>query len=242
MSQQKNSGYNAPLYKMFDRITPNYDLLNRILTMGMDQRWRIQAAQKCVDGSQGCIMDLCSGTGDLAEQMMNVSHGPINITLVDFSENMLKKAKSKLERLPEKHLVHCVNANAEYLPFTDGTFSAIGIGFAFRNLTYNQSRRTAYLAELLRVLKPGGKFVIIETSQPENRFLRKIYHYYLRHIVPFIGDRIFRSGGAYGYLGTSASNFYRPGEVVALLNQVGFREIRWSPLMFGLISLVEAIR
>jgi len=234
----KNQKHNITgLRKMFNGVSVQYDFLNRLLTLGFDQKYRTFAADLCLKNSDGCILDLCSGTGDLAEKILKRANKPARIILVDFSENMLLKARNKLSTLNSGDNIFLIHANADSLPFKDNYFDAIGIAYGFRNLLYKRKQKMQYLKEIFRVLKSGGKFVFLETSQPENRCIKRLFHFYMTFIVPVIGGTLFRNKGAYHYLGKSAKEFYCPKEIEVLLEKTGFKTISWYRFLKGIIRI-----
>jgi len=169
-----------PLYHIFTRIPDCYDLINRVITFGMDVGWRQQAALVCLQDRPGRILDLCCGTGDLSVTIARLADYRPEITGVDYSQPMLEIATAKAGALNQGSNIRFINADVDRLPFSDGYFDCIGISFAFRNLTYRNPNTQSYLDEILRVLRPGGRFVIVESSQPKSAFIRFFHHLYLR--------------------------------------------------------------
>ena len=227
---------------MFAAIPARYDLLNRLLTWGLDERWRRQAARECLRHAQGRVLDLACGTGDLALHMARLSGPDLEVVGLDFAGPMLKVARAKAESAGLAGKVSFVHGDAANLPFPDGHFSAVGISFAFRNITYRNPLRDRYLAEVGRVLAPGGRFVMVETSQPRNPLLRAGFHMYLRLAVSGLGSLLSGHRGAYRYLAESARRFYTPDEVAALLKNAGFREVHTRPLLWGVAAVHVAER
>ncbi len=225
---------------MFSRVPEKYDLINRIFTLHFDQAWRIRAARECVKGRPRRILDLCTGTGDLAVSMA-LRVGPDSvITGVDFSLPMIKKALPKAARSGIRAAF--VLGDAGRLPFRDESFDAVGIAFAFRNLTYRNPHSDRYLAEILRILAPGGKFVIVESSQPKRAAVRAFFHWYMEIAVSFLGGMVSGQKGAYSYLARSAVNFYRPEELSSLLEGAGFCCVAYEPLLLGAAAMHVAYK
>lgn len=222
---------------MFAAIPARYDLLNRLLTWGLDERWRRQAARECLRYAHGRVLDLACGTGDLALHLARQGGPGLEVVGLDFAEPMLRVARAKAESADLAEKVSFVHGDAANLPFPDGHFSAVGISFAFRNITYRNPLRDRYLAEVLRVLATGGRFVIVETSQPRNPLLRAGFHLYLRLAVGRLAALLSGHRGAYRYLAESARRFHEPDEVAALLKQAGFREVYTHPLLWGVASV-----
>ncbi len=225
---------------MFSVVPRRYDIINRIFTLRLDERWRARAVQECLQDAPARALDLCTGTGDLALRMAAVAGEGALIVGADFSLPMLAEARLKAAHAGVR--VPFVPADASELPFKDGTFNAIGIGFGFRNLTYRNPKRDRYLAEIIRVLAPGGRFVIVESSQPSFRLYRAMVHLYVRTMVSFVGGIISGQRGAYRYLAHSAIHFYGPDELCALLEGAGFRRARYSLMLGGVAAIHVAYK
>ncbi len=230
-----------PLQKMFDEVPRRYDQMNRLLTFRLDERWRRKAARICLEGHPDHIVDICTGTGDLACHLANDKESYTKISALDFSEPMLREARKKLAR---KKLsgVEIILGDVAELPFQEGSVDVICIGFGFRNLTFKNFKRERYLSEIYRVLKPGGRFVIVETSQPKNRLIKSLYHLYLQVFVNFLGGILSGNKKAYKYLSFSAFHFCTPEEVKTLLKDIGFKSIIFNPLLFGATAVTIAYK
>lgn len=221
---------------MFTVVPPRYDLINRIITLGLDQQWRKKAIQTCLVSSPKHVLDLACGTGDLALGIAEKAKGKLEIVGLDYSQPMLDIAQRKAKQIT-KNKVTFVHGDASKLPFEDKHFDCVGISFAFRNLTYKNPLTKNVLAEVVRVLKPGGRFVIVESSQPELKVIRWLNHLYLRVFVVNVGFFLSGNKEAYRYLGESAAHFYTPKEVNELLIGSGFKEVSYRPLLFGASGL-----
>lgn len=234
--------HRRPLHRMFTSVPKNYDLMNRLLTWRMDERWRKKAAKICLENNPSRVLDLCTGTGDLVLHMAKYSkaHSP-ELHALDFSEPMLAIAGKKAgkKNIPT---VHFRLGDVAEMPYESNYFDAVGIGFAFRNLSFRNPKTEIYLSEIVRIIKPGGRFVVVETSQPENRLIRFLYHLYLKWVVAGPGGLISGHPGAYRYLAWSAGNFYRAQEVSALLRKSGFSEVRHKSLAGGMACIHTAIK
>ncbi len=230
-----------PLEKMFHEVPARYDLLNRIITMGLDRHWRKLAAGECLAGNPQDVLDLCTGTGDLVVRMAGMTNGHARFHALDYSEPMLVLAREKASR---KGLngISFIHGDAASMPFGDGSMDAIGIGFAFRNLTYKNPHRDRFLNEIHRVLKKNGRFVIIESSQPRNRFLRTLFRIYLEFMVGRVGGLLSGHRKAYRYLSVSARNFHTPEEIREMLMDRGFRKVEHRSLSGGIAGLTVAIK
>lgn len=223
------------LRKMFERISPRYDILNRILTFGLDKHWRSEAAKSCLADSPRMVLDLCCGTGDLLSSIRGKAPSGTRIMGADFSEAMISRASSRAG-----DAYSLLIADAGHLPFHGESFDCVATAFSFRNLLYKNPELRGYLSEILRILKPGGSFVIVETSQPEPEVLRRIFHGYVKNVVPTIGAAVSGSKGAYSYLARSAINFPPPEEVGAILRETGFSDVRFEPLLLGTVAIHKA--
>ena len=229
------SGDTRPLLRLFNAVAGRYDLMNRILTFGLDRRWRAAAAEEMFAHRPARILDLCCGTGDLLVNILRRSGADADIYGVDFSRPMLDKARKKITGIPGAPCL--VQADVRSLPFPDGFFDAVGTAFAFRNLTYRNRYTKDYLAEIYRVLSSTGKFVIVESSQPRSRAFRAVFHAYASVGIKKIGGIIAGEPGAYSYFAESAKNYYDADGLCVLLSDAGFVDIRHRPLFFGVAAL-----
>jgi demethylmenaquinone methyltransferase/2-methoxy-6-polyprenyl-1,4-benzoquinol methylase len=230
-----------PLYRIFTDVPPSYDLINRLFTLRLDERWRKLAVKECLSGHPSRILDLCTGTGDLAIRLAKMSKGKPEITGYDYSIPMLDIAKRKAVKAMQEKIAF-IQGDAAAMPFSDGYFDAVGIAFAFRNLTFKNHDTPKFLAEIHRVLKPGGRFVIIESSQPQWTLLRALFRFYTRFIVYPIGSRISGNKAAYKYLSYSVINYYQPEEICTLLKDNGFSEVTFKRLSGGISALHVATK
>jgi len=231
---------NRPLYHIFIRIPDRYDLINHVITLGMDNGWRRQAALACLRDHPGRILDICCGTGDLAITIARLAQYTPEITGADYSQPMLEIAAAKATAAGKN--VRFINADVARLPFTDNYFDCVGISFAFRNLTYKNPMTQSYLSEILRVLKPGGRFVIVESSQPESPFIRFLDHLFLRLWVFPSGYILSGNKGAYRYLAESARHFYSAEEMQGFLLKAGFQQAAAKMLFFGAAAVYVAVK
>lgn len=190
----------------FDTIARTYDRLNRLMTLGLDRRWRKRALR----GIQGNVLDVACGTGDMAVSL--VERG-CTVTGVDISEEMLAIARQKAT------IVTFMIADAEHLPFPDASFDAVTCAFGVRNFVHLEQG----LSEMLRVLKPGGRMVILELATPDSSLIRPFYNLYTRRIIPWLGQRLAGSREAYTYLPRSIERFPKGKEFLAILQRQGVR-------------------
>jgi demethylmenaquinone methyltransferase/2-methoxy-6-polyprenyl-1,4-benzoquinol methylase len=206
---------------MFDRIAPVYDAMNRLMTAGLDGRWRRETAAAVVSPGD-CVLDACCGTGDLALASLRAGG---RVTGLDFSERMLERARRKSGE------IEWVRGDALALPFEDGTFDAATVGFGVRNLADLERG----LAELRRVLRPGGRLGVLEITRPRG-VLAPFYRVWFDGIVPFLG-KLLPGGSAYTYLPASVRRFPGPEDLAALLRAAGFEEVRYRLFAGGIVAL-----
>ncbi|OPY89009.1 MAG: Demethylmenaquinone methyltransferase [Syntrophaceae bacterium PtaU1.Bin231] len=229
-----------PLHGIFTSVTPQYDLINHVMTLGLDFGWRKKAVEACLEGAPGTVLDLCCGTGDLGLGMARAADFPTRIVGLDYSPPMLEAARAKAERKPRPAGPAFVLGDVSALPFASGCFDCIGISFAFRNLTYKNPLTEKFLAEILRVLKTGGRFVIVETSQPPNPLIRVFHRAFLRGFVFPVGALLSDCPQAYRYLADSAARYYGAEEMVRFLQAAGFRRADAKRMFFGAAALYVA--
>jgi demethylmenaquinone methyltransferase/2-methoxy-6-polyprenyl-1,4-benzoquinol methylase len=232
----------VPLHGMFTAVPPRYDLVNRVITLGRDHSWRRLAAKTCLENSPKRILDLGCGTGDLAINIARLAGKDVEVNGLDYSVPMLEKAREKAAKAGVGDKVEFIEGDATRLPFPDGYLDCVGISFAFRNLTYKNPLCQPHLAEVRRALKPGGRYIIVESSQPRNGFIRACYHFYLRGFVKPVGMFLSGNKGAYNYLAESAADYYSPDEVRKLLLDAGFVSVKYRQLFFGAAGLHVATK
>lgn len=231
-----------PLYHIFTRIPDRYDLINHVITLGMDVGWRKQAALACLQDRPGRILDICCGTGDLSVAVAALADYSPEITGADYSQPMLEIAAAKAGVSKHGSNIRFINADVGRLPFNNEYFDCIGISFAFRNLTYQNPNTQSYLDEILRVLKPGGKFVIVESSQPKSAFIRFFHHLYLRAWVFPSGYILSGNKSAYRYLAQSALHYYSAEDLQQFLIKAGFKQATAKRLFFGAAAVYTAVK
>ncbi len=234
------TGRARPLQKMFSGVPRTYDLINRVFTFCLDQSWRRRAAKACLAERPSCVLDLCTGTGDLALMIAELAAPGAYVSGVDFSFPML--AKGALKSRGSGRRVGFVAGDAGRLPFRDRSFDAIGVAFAFRNLTYRNRDRDLFLSEMRRVLTPGGRLVIVETSRPRTAGVRVVFHLYMRTAVSFLAGVLSGRRAAYKYLAHSAINFFAPEALSEMLIMAGFTRVGYRTFLFGVCALHTAYR
>jgi demethylmenaquinone methyltransferase/2-methoxy-6-polyprenyl-1,4-benzoquinol methylase len=188
------------------------------------------------------VLDLCCGTGDLAIHLAQLADYDLELAGVDYSLPMLEIATRKAERSAGGRRVSFIHGDAASLPFPDGCFDCVGISFAFRNLTYKNPLAPSCLDEILRVLSSNGRFIIVESSQPKVRLIRKIFHLYLRWFVFRAGYLLSGNRGAYHYLAESSARFYTPEELREIMIGAGFRQVFFRPLFLGAAAIHVAVK
>jgi len=224
---------------MFNQVPERYDLMNRLLTLRMDESWRKEAVSVCLENNPEKIIDICTGTGDLALRLAKRVRNGKKITALDFSQPMLDEAKKKSYKKKISN-IDFVWGDVGELPYPASSMDSIGIGFAFRNLTYKNPKTDIYLKEIFRIIKPGGRFVIAETCQPESKIARSLYHTYMRLVVDKLGGILSGHKAAYRYLASSAINYYNADEVKDLLLKTGFSSVEVRVKMMGAAAIYVA--
>ena len=242
VEQADNILQDKPLHGMFTAVPPRYDLLNKVITWKMDKGWRERAAAECLASQPKRVLDLCCGTGDLAILIAGQAGYELELTGLDFSQPMLDIAAEKAQSTAAGSRINFTRGDAAELPFPDGYFDCIGISFGFRNLTYKNPLADSHISETVRVLSPGGRFVIVESSQPGVKLVRELFHLYLRWFVAGVGNLLSGNKGAYHYLAESAARFYTPEELTALLLTSGFSQVSYRPLFMGVAGIYTAVK
>lgn len=227
----------ARIARMFDAISPRYDLLNRLLSAGLDQRWRARAIRALRLTGREDVLDLCTGTADLAIAAATAARGhAARVVGVDFAAAMLELGLKKTRARGLDRRVPLVRGDATAVPLSDSSVDAAAIAFGIRNV----ERPERACAELVRVLRPGGRLAILEFGVPRMPGLRQLYLWYFRRLLPAIGGLISRHNDAYSYLPESVGAFPEPEEFSALLRRAGFTAISARALTFGIVYLYLA--
>jgi demethylmenaquinone methyltransferase / 2-methoxy-6-polyprenyl-1,4-benzoquinol methylase len=223
---------------MFDAIAHRYDFLNHALSGGIDKRWRVRAIRSLALTGRERVLDLCTGTADLALAAVDASPSAARVVGVDFAGAMLRVARDKVQRRGRADRVALVRGDAMTIPLADGSVDAVTIGFGIRNV----ENMPAAFREMHRVLKPTGRVAILEFAVPTLPVFRALYLWYVRRLLPRIGAAFSRHGSAYTYLPASIDAFETPDEFVKILRQAGFGAIAAVPLALGAVILYTAQR
>lgn len=238
--------------EMFGEISGRYDFLNHLLSGGTDFYWRWLTVRRCPPRGEAPILDVCTGTGDLAIAYWKRGQGKIPVFGTDFTPEMLDIARNKFAKLrDEKHIakrgtstpadtentsaeIVFQEADTQYLPFEDDRFQIVSVAFGLRNVS--DTRRG--LREMIRVCRPGGRVVVLEFSLPGNWLLRNFYLWYFRNVLPRIGQLLARNRqSAYNYLPASVSEFPYGQALADLMTECGLSRVSWTPLTFGIATL-----
>ncbi|MCB4799570.1 bifunctional demethylmenaquinone methyltransferase/2-methoxy-6-polyprenyl-1,4-benzoquinol methylase UbiE [Neotamlana laminarinivorans] len=232
----KNSdlGKKEQVAKMFDTISEDYDGLNRVISFGIDVKWRKKVVKMVEAAKPDSILDIATGTGDLAINLSQTSAS--KIVGLDISAGMLEVGKIKIKKKALQNKIDMVLGDSENLPFEDNSFDAITVAFGVRNFETLENG----LKEILRVLKPGGTFVILETSVPTKTPFKQGYNIYTKHIMPMIGKIFSKDRSAYKYLSESASVFPYGEALNNILRKIGFIDVKDFPQTLGVATIYKS--
>jgi demethylmenaquinone methyltransferase / 2-methoxy-6-polyprenyl-1,4-benzoquinol methylase len=232
----KNSslGKKEQVAQMFDTISGNYDNLNRVISFGIDVKWRKKVLKIVSDKKPKNILDIATGTGDLAILMSKTNAE--KIIGLDISAGMLEVGKKKVEEKKLSNVIELVLGDSENIPYEDNYFDAITVGFGVRNFENLEKG----FGEILRVLKPNGVFVILETSVPDKTPYKQGYRFYTKNILPLIGKLFSKDNSAYGYLSESAAAFPYGEALNNILRKIGFIDVVAMPQTFGVATIYSA--
>jgi demethylmenaquinone methyltransferase/2-methoxy-6-polyprenyl-1,4-benzoquinol methylase len=224
----------ARIRRMFGAIAPSYDLLNHLLSLNVDKYWRWRTTRLVPPAGSAPILDLCTGTGDLALAYDHAAGGRTPIFGADFCHEMLVRAMQKTDKRHARERIRYLEADAQRLPFPDNHFQIATVAFGLRNVTDTDRG----IAEMVRVTRPGGRVAILEFSKPRGSLFGRLYQFYFRQILPRLGQAISRSkDNAYHYLPASVLEF-PDGEAMAdRLRRHGLTQVYWHPFTFGIATL-----
>jgi demethylmenaquinone methyltransferase/2-methoxy-6-polyprenyl-1,4-benzoquinol methylase len=222
---------------MFNNISPTYDFLNHMLSLGIDTLWRKKAIKELVEDQPQYMLDVATGTGDFAFEAIERLN-PRRIIGVDISEGMLAVADAKISKRKLGHVFEVRVGDSEKLLFKDNEFDAVTVAYGVRNFENLEQG----LSDILRVLKPGGKVVILEFSKPDMFPIKQGYNFYFNHIVPTVGKLFSKDSSAYTYLPASVASFPDGNCFTEKMQGVGFRDTKCKPLAFGICSIYTGVK
>ena len=225
------------IQKIYTEVAATYEKVNHVLTLGLDILWRKKAAAAAAESDPGLCLDICSGTGEMAQNLVR-SIGGATVVSADFSPEMLGVSRRRNLKFP----VLFILTDAARLSFADNSFDLVIISFATRNLNSNRARLLAHLKEFHRVLKPGCPFINLETSQPRSHAIRSLFHAYVRLTVRSIGTWISGSKSGYSYLAHTIPRFYSAAQLAEILHEAGFESVTAKSYLFGIAALHTAIK
>lgn len=216
---------------MFDNISERYDFLNHFLSLGIDKLWRKKAVKMLKPLQPKKIIDLATGTGDFAIAALKLN--PQEIKGIDISDGMLEKGRIKMKKRGVEEIIEMINGDSEDLPFEDNYFDALTVGFGVRN--YENLEKG--LAEMLRVIRPGGKAVILEFSKPKKFPIKQLFNFYSKRVIPFLGKSISKDKSAYAYLPESVEAFPEGQDFLAILTKIGYKNVEAKPVSGGIATI-----
>lgn len=219
-------------------VSTSYELVNHILTFGRDTLWRRRAAIIAAASGGTQWADMCTGTGEMAVYLSRLAPRKASIHAVDLSLSMMAEAMKK----PEARNIDFVVSDVKALDFPDDSLDLVTISFATRNINLNRDVLTQTFAEFCRVLKPGGRFINLETSQPSSLMIRRLFHFYIELFVKPVGGMISGSYTAYAYLAHTIPRFYPPEELSDIMCRAGFKNVTYKKLMFGIAAIHQGMK
>jgi demethylmenaquinone methyltransferase / 2-methoxy-6-polyprenyl-1,4-benzoquinol methylase len=217
---------------MFDKIAFRYDFLNRFLSAGIDVGWRKKAIRELISLHPKNILDVATGTGDFAITSYQILK-PEKITGIDISEGMLDIGRKKIAKSGLENSIELLHGDSEAILFPDDSFDAVTVAFGVRNFENLEQG----LSEIKRVLKPGGKLIVLECTRPSAPVIKQLYHFYMKFITPKIGKLIAKNNAAYQYLNDSVLQFPEKGSFIHILNQSGYRSSFYKTLTLGICTI-----
>lgn len=236
-NNQPANGKLEQMRVMFNRIAPSYDLLNHLFTCNIDQLWRRRAVRMVAQKGPKRVLDLATGTADLAIALARKMER-VEVLGLDISTEMLAVGRQKVERANLTERITLKEGNAEALEVADGSFDAVTVGFGVRNFAHLEQ----CFAEMYRVLQADGSVMILELSTPRNPLIRTLYNFYAHRFMPWLGGLISGNKQAYRYLPSSISAFHRPERVVEMLTEAGFKGVEAHKQLFGIAYIYFATK
>lgn len=222
---------------MFDDISVRYDFLNRFLSAGIDISWRKKALKELKEIKPAFMLDVATGTADIAILAHKILH-PKKIIGIDISEGMLEVGRKKIAKLGWNDKIELLTGDSEAIKFGDNTFDAVTVAFGVRNFQHLKKG----LTEIKRVLRPGGKLVVLEFSKPNGVLIKPIYNFYMKKITPGIGKLFSKNRAAYQYLDESIKKFPEGKDFTNILDEVGYQKTSHKPLSLGICSIYCGIK
>jgi len=219
--------------KIYHEVARTYEFVNHVLTIGFDSLWRKRAAQIALNSKGKYWLDMCTGTGNMVKLLSKQKRKNVRIVAADFNPSMIALAN---ERYRSSHVYFCLS-DAKSMPFENETFDLIIIAFATRNIDSNENRLKMHFQEFHRLLKPGGKFINLETSQPPNPFVRRCFYFYAKYIVRFLGFLLSGSRSGYRYLSHTLPRFYDQRSLTNILKKSGFSFVESKRLFLGIAAI-----
>ena len=223
--------------KLFDTIAPRYDFLNHLLSLRRDLYWRKVAVQE-LNGFEGWILDIATGTGDVAIEILHQDGHKKKVIGLDFSNPMIRRAQQKVIKRNHSQRIALGLGDALALPFREGTFAASIMAFGLRNIVMKEQA----LAEMFRVIKEGGKVIILEFTFPQKGWMRRLYPIYFKKILPWLGGLVSGDRAAYSYLPESVYHFQNAADYEGMMRKAGLKNVNSCPLTGGIASIITGIK
>jgi demethylmenaquinone methyltransferase/2-methoxy-6-polyprenyl-1,4-benzoquinol methylase len=227
----ENKSKKEEVAEMFNNISARYDFLNHFLSLGIDKLWRKRAVKELKPIAPKRILDIATGTGDFALELLSLR--PTEIVGLDISEGMLQVGRDKMKKRKVDNIISMVLGDSENLPFEDGHFDAITVGFGVRNFENLEKG----LSEMLRVIRPGGKIIILEFSKPKKFPVKQSFGFYSKYIIPFFGKNISKDEKAYAYLPESVAAFPEGQDFMEILRKLGYQEVKGRTVSGGIATI-----
>ena len=224
--------------KVFSEVAHSYELVNHVLTIGLDIPWRKRAAQVAASGGGVLWLEVCSGTGNMSANLQKLAGSDTKIVVSDFSMPMISRASEK----EELRAATISLADSQQIPFPDNTFDLVIISFATRNITPTREKLISFLREFHRVLKPGGRFINLETSQPAFTPFRIAFRFYTKQVIKLLGRIISGSKTGYAYLAHTVPRFFNAETLSDVLYESGFSKVNYITMTFGAVAIHKAVK
>lgn len=222
--------------QMFDNISSKYDFLNHFLSLGIDKLWRKRAVRMLKSIHPKKVLDIATGTGDFALESLKLE--PTEVIGLDISEGMLSKGREKMVKRKKDHIISMRYGDSENIPFEDNYFDALTVGFGVRNFENLEKG----LSEMLRVVKPGGKLIILEFSKPKKFPVKQIFNFYSKRIIPLLGKSISKDERAYAYLPESVAAFPEGRAFTEILEKLGYTDVKARPVSGGIATIYSGTK